>query len=68
MRTNKEIEPHCTDERRAYSPTALARRWGCSRQTIYNMIRDGYLDSFRLRHAHLIALHEVERIERGGAL
>ena len=47
------------------TPAELAARWGKCRQTIYNMIRDGELRSFKARNSRLIALSEVERIERG---
>lgn len=52
---------------KACSPTALANRWGCSRQTIYNMIRDGELRSFKVRNSRLILLSEIHRIENGEA-
>lgn len=51
---------------KAFSPTALSSRWGCSRQTIYNMIRDGELRSFKVRNSRLILLSEICRIEEGG--
>ena len=54
------------DDRRAFSPARLAKRWGCCRQTIYNMIKDGELCSFKVRNSRLIPLYEIERIERGG--
>ena len=50
----------------AISPAMLARRWGVSRQTIYNMFADGQLHSFKVRNSRLIRLSEIERIERGG--
>ena len=49
----------------AISPGALARRWDCCRQTIYNMINDDELRSFKVRNRRLIPLTEVERVERG---
>jgi len=48
------------------SPSALADRWGCSRQTVYNMIRKGQLRSFNIGTLRLILPDEIERIERGG--
>jgi excisionase family DNA binding protein len=51
--------------RSALSPQELADRWGRSRQTIHNMIRDGELRSFKVRDSRLIPLAEIERIERG---
>ena len=47
------------------TPAELATRWSKCRQTIYNMIRDGELRSFKVRNSRLISLSEVERIERG---
>jgi len=47
------------------TPAELAARWGKCRQTIYNMIHDGELRSFKVRNSRLIPLAEVERIERG---
>lgn len=47
------------------TPAELAARWGKCRQTIYNMIHDGELHSFKVRNSRLISLDEVNRIERG---
>ena len=48
----------------------VARRWGCSRQHVYNKIDQGDLKAFRfgLSRCVFIPLSEVERIERGGEL
>lgn len=51
----------------AISPAHLAQRWGKCRQTIYNMIDAGELQSFKVRNSRLISLSEIERIEKGRA-
>ena len=51
--------------KKALSPQQLARRWGKCRQTIYNMIADGELRTFRVRNSRLILMTEIQRIERG---
>ena len=61
------ITPRLRAGHGAYSPAKLAHRWDCCRQTIYNMIHDGQLHSFKVRNSRLIPLSEVERIERGDA-
>ena len=44
----------------------LASRWRCHRNTIYKMLRDGQLHSFRVRRTHLITQKEVHRVESHG--
>jgi excisionase family DNA binding protein len=67
MTTEKTDTPLPIDTPSAVSPAALARRWDCCRQTIYNMIHDGELHSFKVRNSRLIPLSEIDRIERGAA-
>lgn len=64
MNTTK---PAHTEPRSALSPQELADRWGKTRATIHNMIRDGELHSFKARNSRLIPVAEIERIERGEA-
>lgn len=65
MLTNQIAKPLLIDAPCALSPARLAQRWDCCRQTIYNMIHDGELRSFKVRNSRLIPLSEIERIERG---
>lgn len=65
MPENQTTTSQSTDAPAAYSPAALARRWDCCRQTIYNMIDDDQLHSFKVRNRRLIPFSEIERIERG---
>lgn len=58
---------HPKGQKVVFSPAALAKRWDCCRQTIYNMIDDGQLHSFKVRNRRLIPMGEVERIENGEA-
>lgn len=44
----------------------LASRWRCHRNTIYKMLGDGQLRSFRVRRTHMITRKEVQRIESHG--
>lgn len=44
----------------------LASRWRCHRNTIYKMIRDDQLKSFKIRRDHRVALDEVHRVESHG--
>ena len=44
----------------------LASRWRCHRNTIYKMLRDGQLRSFRVRRTHMISSDEVQRVESQG--
>jgi hypothetical protein len=67
MPTTQTAEPLPIDALSAVSPAALARRWGKCRQSIYNMINDGELHSFKVRNSRLISLSEIERIEKGEA-
>jgi len=67
MPTSQTATPLPIDARSAVSPAALARRWGMCRQSIYNMINDGELHSFKVRNSRLIPLTEIERIEKGEA-
>ena len=62
--TNKSLS---IDVPSAVSPAALARRWDCCRQTIYNMIDNDQLHSFKVRNRRLIPFSEIERIERGNS-
>jgi excisionase family DNA binding protein len=61
---NKAAHPKGTA---VLTPQELATRWGKCRQTIYNMIEDGQLHSFKVRNSRLIPLSEVIRIEQGEA-
>ena len=54
-----------TDAPAGLRPSQLARRWECCRQTVYNMISDGELHSFKVRNSRIIPFTEIERIERG---
>lgn len=65
MPAHKSTEHPSTDTRSAVSPAHLAQRWDCCRQTVYNMIHDGQLHSFKVRNRRLIPLSEIERIESG---
>ena len=67
MPTNQTATPLPIEALSAVSPAHLARRWGKCRQTIYNMIDDGELHSFKVRNSRLIPLSEIERIEKGEA-
>ena len=67
MPTNQTATPLPNDARSAVSPAHLAQRWGKCRQTIYNMIDDGELHSFKVRNSRLIPISEIERIEKGEA-
>ncbi len=60
IRTNYEFS-----ESSQYSLTVgeLALRWRCHRNTIYKMLRDGQLQSFRVRRNHLVTGEEVHRVE-----
>lgn len=50
---------------RPYTPDSLAERWGCSAETIRNMIRDGRLQGFRVgRRLFRIPAAVVEEIEQ----
>ena len=49
------------------SPAKLAQRWGCCRQTIYNMINDDELHSFTVRGCRRIPFSEIERVEAGNS-
>lgn len=53
--------------RTVVTPGELASRWGKCRQTIYNMINNDELHSFKVRNSRLIPISEVERIERGAS-
>ena len=66
MKKDKADKQTSVDARKALSPALLAERWGCCRQTIYNMIEAGQLHSFKVRNSRLIPVAEIERIERGG--
>ena len=66
MPANHTAIPQPTDTPSARSPDWVAKRWGKCRQTIYNMIHDGELHSFKVRNSRLIPFSEIERIERGG--
>jgi len=48
---------------KAYTITALAERWACSRDVLYDMIRKGELKCFRVGRAVRISAAEVERKE-----
>ena len=47
--TTRQTAKAATAAPNAMSPGALARRWDCCRQTIYNMINDDELRSFKVR-------------------
>jgi hypothetical protein len=65
LNTNQTAANPVKDPQRVLSPAGLAARWGKCRQTIYNMIQDGELRSFKVRNNRLILLSEIERIEHG---
>ena len=65
MQENQNATPLPTDSNGSISPAALAKRWDCCRQSIYNMIHDDELHSFKVRARRLIPMSEVHRIERG---
>ncbi|QOL82349.1 excisionase family DNA-binding protein [Pseudooceanicola spongiae] len=45
---------------RPFTPDGLAERWGCSGETVRNMIRDGMLPAFRVRRMYRIRPEIVE--------
>ncbi|MCA0847204.1 helix-turn-helix domain-containing protein [Salipiger thiooxidans] len=47
-----------------YSPDDLAERWGCSGETVRNMIRSGELPAFRVGRMYRIRWQDVDRHER----
>ena len=53
--------------RSALSPIELAKRWGNSRQHIYDLMKEGKIKSFRSGRHHRIPISEIERFERGDA-
>jgi len=65
MKTEHTPSTAQTEPRSALSPQELATRWGKTRATVHNMIRDGELHSFKVRNSRLIPVAEIERIERG---
>ena len=50
---------------KAYTVTSLAERWDCSKDVLYDMLRDGRLRAFRVGKALRISPEEVRRIEEG---
>jgi hypothetical protein len=48
-----------------YRTGELAKRWGCSTQSIVAAVKSGRLDGFQLRRIWLIRPESVERLERG---
>ena len=47
-----------------FSVTEVARRWSISRGGVYNLIRQGRVNSITLGARRLISLAEIERFER----
>lgn len=62
---NQATTSRTEDARIGLRPAPLAVRWDCCRQTIYNMISDGELRSFKVRNSRIIPFSEIERIESG---
>ncbi|GGA13779.1 MULTISPECIES: helix-turn-helix domain-containing protein [Salipiger] len=50
---------------RPYTPDDLAARWGCSGETVRNMIREGELPAFRVGRMYRIRPEIVEEYECG---
>lgn len=49
-------------ERVAYSPEETARKLGCTRQHVYNLIANGTIQSFKLGRARRVSQAEIERL------
>ena len=50
-----------------YTVEELAKRWKCSRDVIYDMLRQKKLKGFKLGSSYRISTAEVDRHERGDA-
>ena len=48
-----------------YTVEELAKRWRCSRDVIYDMLRQKKLKGFKLGSSYRISAAEVDRHERG---
>ena len=55
-----------TDSCQFFTVDELASRWRCHPNTLYKMLRDGQLQSFRVRRTHMITQEEVHRVESHG--
>ena len=56
-----------TDTRPAFPLAALAQRWSCSPDVVYDMLRGGKLRGFKVGANWRISSAEVDRYEQGGA-
>lgn len=43
-------------------PAQAARLLACTRQTIYRLLRDGELDSFKVRGARRVSMESIKRL------
>jgi excisionase family DNA binding protein len=59
-KTEKPKEP------RAFSPSSLAKHWGCSAEHVRAMIRQGKVQAFRLGKLYRITPEEVARWDEAG--
>lgn len=50
-----------------YTVDTLAERWQCSRDVLYDMLRQKKLKAFKVGTAYRISAAEVDRHERGEA-
>jgi putative molybdopterin biosynthesis protein len=50
--------------KKSYRIDEVAREFAVSRRTIYRMIEDGQLDSFKVRDRQRIDAAEVERLKK----
>ena len=62
-----------SSDRTTMTPPQLARRWGCSPETILTMVRRGELPAIKLgtgtkRPRHVIPIAAIERIEQDGTV
>lgn len=42
------ITPEHLDSNEYYTPQALAEKWGCAKNTVYDLLRTGKLQGFKL--------------------
>jgi excisionase family DNA binding protein len=68
FRLSRLCNSRCDVNDKPYSAAKLAKRWSISKSTVYEMIRDGRLQSFRLSGQLLrITAEEVARHEELGS-
>lgn len=56
------------DNRPAFTLAALAHRWSCSTDVVYDMLRKGILKGFKVGSNWRINAAEVDKYEQGGTV